>query len=91
MLVDTGCNHTIVTSSAARKSKVIPKNKVPILCVYWAVGEGAEVIVAPVAVLLGSNVHTMSEKPAIIVNTTTTKTTKPEQHNSNDGLLLVAI
>ena len=34
MLVDTGCNCTIVAFTVVRKSKITPKNKVPILCVH---------------------------------------------------------
>ena len=108
MLVDTGCTRTIVASTVVRKSKVTPKNKVPILCVHgdtclyptarvklmcgnWE--KEMEVAVAPnlpVAVLLGSDIHSLvSDKPTANVATIDAQSAGAELPNVSSGLIAV--
>lgn len=80
MLVDTGCNHTIVVLSVVKKSKVNQKIRYQ-YCVFmgidalfnsksevgmWAVGEGNRGSSGPNLLVA---VHTMSEGPMTSVNT----------------------
>ena len=108
MLVDTGCTRTIVESTVVWKSKVTPKNKVPILCVHgdtclyptarvklmcgnWE--KETEIAVAPnlpVAVLLGSDIHSLvPDKPTANVATIDAQSAGAELPNVSSGLIAV--